>query len=116
VSAQTPGSIDTSFDPGFGLNGGVHSIAVQTDGKILIGGYFSDYNGTPRNNITRVNPNGSIDSSFNPGYSTSGGLNCIALQMDGKILDGGVGFRAVEWRHMEHGNRDHQLEPIGHAG
>jgi hypothetical protein len=57
-----PGTIDASFNPtdlGFGNGDGaddtVLSIAVQPDGKILIGGDFTGYDGTGRNRIARVN-------------------------------------------------------------
>ncbi len=83
------GSLDTSFNPGGGANGEVYSIALQPDGKILIGGWFFEYNGTSRNNIARLNPDGSLDTSFNPGSGTNISINSIALQPDGKILIGG---------------------------
>ena len=43
------------------------SVAVQPDGKVLIGGDFTTVNGTNRNGIARLNADGSLDSSFNPG-------------------------------------------------
>ena len=49
-----PGSLDSSFDPGTGPDGYIYSIALQSDGKILIGGDFTSYNGTGRNYIARI--------------------------------------------------------------
>ncbi len=49
-----PGTLDTSFDPDTGADNTVYSIAVQSDGKILIGGSFTSYNGTTRNRIARI--------------------------------------------------------------
>lgn len=83
------GSLDTGFNPGFGANGDVESMALQTDGKILIGGYFTQYNGTARNRIARLNTDGSLDMSFNPGSGTNDLVESIAVQSDGKILIGG---------------------------
>ena len=83
------GSLDTFFDPGSGTNGHVYSIALQGDGKILIGGEFSSYNGTGRNRIARLNTDGSLDTSFDPGGGASRFVEVIALQSDGKILIGG---------------------------
>jgi uncharacterized delta-60 repeat protein len=83
------GSLDSSFNPGTGPNGGVSSIAVQSDGKVLIGGYFTTVNGANRNRIARLNANGSLDSSFNPGTGAEGVVRSIALQPDGKVLIGG---------------------------
>ncbi len=43
------------------------SLAVQADGKILVGGYFTTLGGQTRNNIGRLNADGTVDTSFNPG-------------------------------------------------
>jgi len=83
------GSLDTSFNPGTGADGGVESLTVQPDGKILIGGTFTSYNGTSRNRIARLNTDGSLDTSFNPGTGANGGVESLTVQPDGKILIGG---------------------------
>jgi len=84
------GSIDTTFHVGGGANHVVRAIAVQSDGKILVGGYFETFNYTNKNFLVRLNPNGSIDGTFNignvgPGYY----VHVIRIQNDGKILIGG---------------------------
>ena len=79
------GSLDTSFNPG--ANAQVIALAVQPDGKILVGGDFTTLGGQPRNHLGRLNPNGTVDTSFNPG--PNGSVSVIALQPDGKILVGG---------------------------
>jgi uncharacterized delta-60 repeat protein len=86
---NSDGSLDTSFNPGTGANNTVWTIALQPEGKILVGGAFTSYNGTPRNYITRLNSDGSLDTSFNPGTGTNDTVYTIALQPDGKILIGG---------------------------
>jgi uncharacterized delta-60 repeat protein len=83
------GSVDTSFNPGSGANGNVTTIALQTDGKILIGGWFTSYNGTARNRIARLNTDGSLDTTFNPGTGADYTVQSMALQADGKLLIGG---------------------------
>jgi len=83
------GSLDSSFNPGTGVNGTVYSVALQPDGKALIGGSFTNVNGTTRNNIARLNANGSLDGSFNPGTGANGSVLSIVLQSDGNILIGG---------------------------
>jgi len=65
----------------------VYTIAVQVDGKILVGGQFPTLNGQSRANLGRLNPDGSLDNAFNPG--AGGQVSCLALQADGKILVGG---------------------------
>ncbi|MET0758821.1 MAG: T9SS type A sorting domain-containing protein [Flavobacterium sp.] len=87
------GSLDATFNPGTGANNGIYSVVLQPDGKIIIGGYFGSYNGSSRNRIARLNANGSLDASFNPGTGIGSGtfntIHAIALQPDGKILIGG---------------------------
>ena len=61
--------------------------AVQADGKIVLGGYFNWLGGLSRNYIGRLNANGSVDTSFNPGADN--GVFTLAIQADGKILAGG---------------------------
>ena len=83
------GSLDSSFNPGTGVNGTVYSVALQPDGKVLIGGEFTSVNGTNRSRFARLNVNGSLDSSFNPGTGPVKVIRSIALQSDGKVLIGG---------------------------
>ena len=74
------------FDPN--ANSEVNSIAIQADGKILVGGDFTIIGGATRNYIARLNPDGSLDTDFNPNANST--VHCIAVQADGKILIGGV--------------------------
>jgi uncharacterized delta-60 repeat protein len=84
------GALDFSFNPGTGTNNNwVNTIAVQSDGKILIGGDFTTYNGISQNRITRVNSDGSLDATFNTGSAANGIVWAITVQNDGKILVGG---------------------------
>jgi uncharacterized delta-60 repeat protein len=87
--AQTPGDIAQSFGSSLGFNGPVNTIAQQADGKILLGGGFTSYNGATENRIVRLNADGSKDSSFNTGTAFNSGVITIQQQTDGKILVGG---------------------------
>jgi uncharacterized delta-60 repeat protein len=92
IRLNSNGSVDSSFVYGSGFNNVVSTIAIQSDGKILIGGYFTDYNGTGANRIIRLNSDGSVDSSFVYGSgfdSPKISVRTIAIQSDGKILAGG---------------------------
>jgi len=81
------GSIDESFNTGTGFNGKVYSSYLQADGKIIVGGSFTTYNGINAGRIIRLNPDGSYDSSFNTSVgATTGIIHDIALQLDGKII------------------------------
>lgn len=96
VRVNSDGSLDGTFNPGTGFNGPgptsfgtVTSIAVQADGKIVVGGFFTSFNGNARNRIARLNSNGSLDATFNPGTGADQGLYAVAIQDDGKIVIGG---------------------------
>lgn len=98
VRLDASGAIDLNFSPTAGANGTVRAIAIQHDGKIVIAGDFTWVNGVTRNGIARLNPNGTLDSSFDPGDGAGDSVQALALQSDGKILAGGlfVDFNGVE--------------------
>ncbi len=87
------GTLDPSFDAGVGANGEIFTMAAHTGGKILVGGIFDYFNGVPCNNIVRLNADGSVDPTFNPGTGANGAVDSISVQVDGKIVIGGR-FRA----------------------
>ncbi|MES2838338.1 MAG: T9SS type A sorting domain-containing protein [Bacteroidota bacterium] len=90
-NAQTPGSNDNTFNPGTGATNFVEATAIQSDGKIIVGGSFMHFNGTPRNSIARINDDGSLDGPFNP-VTGIAYVRTISLQTDGKIIIGGRNF------------------------
>ncbi|GCC50324.1 hypothetical protein SanaruYs_05390 [Chryseotalea sanaruensis] len=67
------GSIDDSFDTGQGPNDLVYDIFIQADGKILICGNFTSYNGLPVKYLARLNADGSLDNTFNAGGTGASG-------------------------------------------
>ncbi|MFM9006925.1 MAG: delta-60 repeat domain-containing protein, partial [Flavobacteriales bacterium] len=83
------GSLDATFNPGTGANNSVWPTALQPDGKIIIVGNFTNYNGTARQSIARLNANGTLDTAFNPGSGAFSDVSCLTLQADGKIIIGG---------------------------
>ena len=89
------GSFDAGFDPRPGAVGSVNSISIQTDGKILVAGPFSSLDGLPRYGIARLNKDGSLDSSFDPGIVASGSVLEILAQKDNTVFIGGL-FRAID--------------------
>lgn len=82
------GSIDNTFNPGSGADSSVQTIAIQRDGRILIGGTFHEVDGTTRDCIARLNADGTVDQTFAPaGLSVV--VRTIAVAPDGNILIGG---------------------------
>ncbi|MEZ4856749.1 MAG: delta-60 repeat domain-containing protein, partial [Gelidibacter sp.] len=90
VRTTENGSIDGTFQPGTGANNAILATKIQPDGKIIIAGTFTNYNGTNINRIARLNADGSLDSSFNVGTGSNGKVDALAIQSDGKILIGGL--------------------------
>jgi uncharacterized delta-60 repeat protein len=82
------GSIDKTFNPGSGADGSVQSIAVQSDGQILIGGTFHEVDGARRDCIARLNPDGTVDQTFAPA-GVSEVVRTVAVAPGGNILIGG---------------------------
>jgi uncharacterized delta-60 repeat protein len=84
------GTLDASFNPGSGANLTIQTISLQPDGKILVGGDFTNFNGIARNRLARLNPDGSVDTSFNPGTGANNSVRAFAVLSNGKILVGGL--------------------------
>lgn len=89
------GTLDNDFDPGtgFGNSGGsrqLNALKLLNNGKYLVGGFFTDYRGANRTNIAIVNPDGTLDTGFNPGTGFNSTVISLGEQSDGKILVGGL--------------------------
>lgn len=83
------GSLDKTFNPGSGPDDQVFAVAVQTDDKVLIGGFFGQVNGVPRNGVARLNADGSLDNGFVSTLPAVSVISALAVQPDGKVLVGG---------------------------
>lgn len=93
-AAIAPHGIAQTLDPALnaGANAEVFAIAVQPDGKTLIGGSFTTIGGVARQRLARFNRDGTLDASFNPGANSS--VTALRIQPDGRILVGGL-FTAI---------------------
>lgn len=106
------GTLDSSFNPLSGSDQQIHTSAVQPDGKILIGGYFTTYDGISRNRIARLNTDGSLDPTFNPGNGANDIVNSIILLSNGKILIGGyfTSYNGISRNRIARLNADGSLD------
>lgn len=111
-------SLDLSFDPGSGANNAIQTIVLLANGKILIGGNFTTFNGTSANRIARLNIDGSLDSTFTVGTGTNNIVNTLALQSDGKILVGGnfTTFNSLSQNRIVRLNADGTLDSTFNVG
>jgi uncharacterized delta-60 repeat protein len=81
-------TFDAAFDPPGGANGRINDVALQPDGKIIIGGQFTSVNNDGNYKyLARLNADGTLDTSFNPLLNAE--VNCLKIQADGKILFAG---------------------------
>jgi hypothetical protein len=85
-------------DIGGGFDNNPSSIAVQADGKIVVGGEFSLYEGASANNIVRLEANGARDTTFDVGsgfeysdaYGNGASVTAVAVDNNNKIVVGGT--------------------------
>ncbi|HXJ71681.1 MAG TPA: Calx-beta domain-containing protein, partial [Candidatus Dormibacteraeota bacterium] len=85
--------VAASFDPGAGAAPPIpylYALAVQEDGKILVGVTFTEWNQVARPNLARLLPDGSLDTSFVPDLGTAARVNAILVEPDGKIVVAGL--------------------------
>src|SRR5207245_992955 len=68
-----------------------YSLALQMDGMIIIGGWFTNVGGVPRNRLARLNRDGTVDLAFNTDIGGTGvpDVRTISLRQDGRIVIGG---------------------------
>lgn len=83
------GTLDLAFDPGFGANGMVWCMALQPDGRVLVGGGFTYFNGEPAKRLVRLLADGSVDPDFSVGGGFNHDVYSVAVQEDGRVLAGG---------------------------
>lgn len=91
------GQLDTSFNAGIGISGTlpftstIQDIDIYPDGRIIIVGSFTSYNGTPAMGIARLMPNGDIDTTFNTSTGFTTAPYAVKIVEGEKILVGAKG-------------------------
>jgi uncharacterized delta-60 repeat protein len=98
--------------PNSGANEAIYATAIQPDGKIVIGGNFTAFNGVSRYYVARLNPDGSVDTTFNPGTGANGKVWAVGLQSDGKIFIGGefTSYNGTNCNYLARLNTDGSLD------
>jgi uncharacterized delta-60 repeat protein len=89
VRLSENGSIDPALNPVLGAVGTGAVVAVQPDGRVILAGSFSHMNGIARNKFTRLNTDGSVDTTFDPGTAFDVPPREMVMQPDGKIIAAG---------------------------
>ncbi len=113
IRLNTDGSVDATFVYGTGFDGVPTKISIQQDGKILVGGAFTNYNGTGANRIIRLNVDGSVDPTFVYGTGFNSTVQEITIQSDSKILIGGsfTSYNATGANYIVRLNSNGSIDP-----
>ena len=94
IRLNADGTVDETFNSSTGFDGAVRTIAIQNDGKILVGGDFTKCKGTDCLRIARLDNLGNVDSTFYshrfPGTGFNGSVLKIAIEANNQILVGGA--------------------------
>lgn len=86
---NSDGTVDGTFNPGTGANDSVYSLALDSTGRIVIGGNFNQVNGTSSGRVARLLANGSLDPAFSASPGANGVVKCLAMQPDGRLIMAG---------------------------
>jgi len=91
IGTSTAQTIDPNFNPAIFTSGRVYQAGMQSNGKVVITGMFSKFNGVDVSSIARLNTDGSIDNTFSAGTGPKGiyagaQISRIAIQPDNKII------------------------------
>lgn len=99
VRVLSDGSLDESFVMNAGPNGTVRAMAVQGDGRVVIGGSFTQMGVQPCSGLAALYADGQLDEEFaaDLGHEYGAEVQCIAGTASGDLLIGGR-FSNVEGR------------------
>ena len=89
IKLNADGTRDTAFNPTIYAAQNllyIYDLAVQPDGKIIIGGRHDDNSGAPNAFIARLNPDGSADQTFSINEEKGRTVSALAVLPNGKIL------------------------------
>ena len=86
VRLDANGSFDASFTPALFQPGSLSDVARQANGQLVVGGDFTEINGTPAGNLARLNPDGTVEAAFTAAAAADGPVKSVLVQPDGRVL------------------------------
>ncbi|MBA4149841.1 MAG: hypothetical protein H0X66_17135 [Verrucomicrobia bacterium] len=84
------GDLDPTFTSAGVPNDSVRSIALQSDGRIVIAGDFTEVDGSPSSRIARLTSSGALDPTFNGDIGINDSILAMRRRPDGSLVLGGV--------------------------
>jgi uncharacterized delta-60 repeat protein len=93
VRLSSDGTVDNNFKTNIGTagnSGGVYSVALLSDGSIIVGGQFTTWNGASANKLVKLDSNGNRITLFstNVGSGTDGWVTALAIDSSNNIFVG----------------------------
>lgn len=79
AAVDSTGALASDFIIGSGFNARLYALAVDSSGNIYAGGEFTSYNGTNRNRLVKINPNGALDATFNCGSCANNFVRALVI-------------------------------------
>ncbi len=115
---NTNGSIDPTFWSESKLNNSVEDAAFQSNGKLIIGGNFTYFNNTSLNRIARMNSDGTMDTTFQPGTGANSAIRAVYVLSNDKILIGGdfTSYNGTSINRIARLNSNGSLDTSFHIG
>lgn len=99
VRYEATGAVDASFNAadvaftytasGAPAADGIYALALQPDGKLLVGGRFDAVGGVARPSLARLTTTGTLDAGFVPPATLDGPVYALAQQPNGRVVLGG---------------------------
>lgn len=89
------GTLDSSFDIGFGAHAAgntsatstVNAVCILPDGRVAVGGSFTGFNGTNKNRFVVLSSSGALDNSYTTGFNNT--VQALAVTSVGRLMVGG---------------------------
>ena len=82
VKLNTDGSIDTSFSTGTGFNNQVRNLKEDSNGKLIVLGGFTDYNGTSVSRAILLNADGTLNTDILSSFENRAALQNFYTDFD----------------------------------
>ena len=86
IRLNADGSADTTYRTGSGFDQYTGASVLQPDGKVVISGTFTSYDGNPVPHIARLNADGTLDKTFNVKIGPNNTIRAMTVQPNGKIV------------------------------
>jgi len=106
------GQVDSAFDPGPGPDDMVTALLLQADGRLVVGGMFTNWNGRAQPGLVRLNSDGSRDTSFQTGTGVNGIVLSLAQDSENRILVAGffLDVDGTSYRNLARLNADGSID------